>query len=130
MTIYDEIAELGIILPLHNPVDESKPIELGSTRQRKKCIHNKNAAGCSKCVGKTICKHRIPNKHCIECCKICTHKNVKENCKYCSRRWSFCVHHKRRRSCSQCLTTICDSCNITFTADAYATHLKAKHTAC
>ena len=131
MTIYDEIAELGIILLLHNPVDESEPIELGSTRQRKKCIHNKNAAGCSKCVRKTICKHRIPNKHCIECCKICTHNKLQRKCSYCSTNSNaFCMHRRRRVSCLECSSVTCDSCNITLTSDAYTTHLKAKHTAC
>ena len=72
-------------------------------KNKLKCEHNIQKAGCKECGGNRICEHRRQRTQCKECggSQICEHQRYKRNCKDCGG-IGICEHNIYKVGCKKC----------------------------
>ena len=83
------------------------------SRNKNRCIHNRQQSTCSECNGANICQHNKRRSMCKLCMgiSVCVHNRMKYSCKDCSLN-CICIHNRYRSICKPCCTTIICKHNI------------------
>jgi len=79
------------------------------SRNKNKCIHNRQKNNCIDCHGSNICEHIRQKSHCVECggSSICEHKRIKSICVDCHGS-NICEHNRQKSHCVECCgSSIC-----------------------
>ena len=73
------------------------------SKEKNKCVHNREKCKCKNCGGSQICKHYRRKHYCKECSGsgICDHNRIRSHCKECGGA-GICKHNRRRSQCKEC----------------------------